>query len=79
MRCLNCAQLPAHICLFYPRRSVLALVRKQKSLKKIISNTKRGLTHRVSGAKLPPKSIIKSNYDPKTRVWLQKAYRPLGL
>jgi hypothetical protein len=79
MRCLNCAKLPVHICLFYPHRWVLAPVRKQKSQKKVIFNTKQGLTRQTSDAKLVPKSIISSSYDQNAQVWLQKVYRPLGL
>jgi len=62
--------LPIHICLFYPHRWVLAPDRKQKNQKKVISNTKRGLTRLSSGAKLPSKSITSSRYDQKARVWL---------
>jgi len=41
---LNSEAVPIYICTFYRRLSVLVLVWSQKSLKKIISNTKRALT-----------------------------------
>jgi hypothetical protein len=59
MCCRNCAKLPVHICLSYPRRWVLDPFRKQKSQKKLIANTQRGLTRRASDAKLAPKNIAR--------------------
>lgn len=46
MYCLNLEYMPQHIYTSYPRPSGLLPVLNLKSLKKIIPNTKRGLTHR---------------------------------
>jgi hypothetical protein len=63
MCCRNCAKLLVHICLFYPHLWVLDPIGKQKSQKKVIFNTKRGLTRLTSGAKVAPKSTISSSYN----------------